>query len=832
MSRAQRYPLRQWIWRAFVQSALIPLILVEFVLVTVFLVGNEAIREAQVGHLQENALATLSAAATRESDVIDIHLQAVSQQAKILADATARALANKAYTPDAVEQGRHALSDDGVFYSRSDDGRAASFYSNATPVAKQYHAKALRLSQLDPLMRSMHENDSSVAALYFNSWDSYNRIYPYFDVLQRYPADMFIPRYNFYYRADATHNPSRRVVWTDVYVDPAGLGWIMSAVAPVYQGDFLEGVVGLDVTINMVLDQINNLQVPWQGYAVLLNKDNNIMALPAPGERDFGLRELTDYSYAEAIRREVLKPEDFNLASRADMQPLNAAIAADRPKVMELELGGRKQLVVWSEIEQTGWRLLLVVDEEKILSETNMLAAKYDKIGYWLIGGLVLFYLLFILWMWLRSRHLGQELIQGVGGIVVRMRQLGQGQYQTVGDSSRIEELAAIEAAVTQAGEQLQASEIQRLDAEKLLRVVVESTTESMWLIEADLLMISVSERFCKRFSLAEKRMTMAAFNERVHPNDLERVRHLREQFAASGEDHYEAEYRFADANMHYVWLLSRGRVLERDEAGKPLRVAGTHVDISGLKETQEALRLSSLQAQDASQSKSRFLSSMSHELRTPLNAIQGFAQLIEVDAQERENAQQEADYAREIINASRHLAALVDDVLDLSSIENRPQQLQMQPVKIAGVLHGCAELILPELQQRGLRIDVQVPADSALCVQADARRLRQVLLNLLSNAMKYSRESGLITLGYEMRSDCVRLWVEDDGVGLSEEQQQQLFQPFQRLGRESSTIPGTGIGLVLSRELAQLMGGEIGFRSEEGQGSCFWVDLQSALPE
>lgn len=831
MTRNKRYPLRRWIWRAFVQSALIPLILVEFVLIAVFLIGNEAIREAQVGHLQENALATISAAANRESQVIDIHLRAVMQQTKILRDATQLALENKSFQPDAVERNRHAMSDSGVFYSRSSQGRAASFYSNATPAAKQDHAKALRLVQLDPLMRSIRESDPMVAALYFNSWDNYNRIYPFIDVLKRYPANMTLAQYNFYYNADAKHNPTRDVVWTDVYLDPAGLGWIMSAVAPVYRGDFLEGVVGLDVTINKVLAQIDSLEVPWQGYAVLLSKNNNIMVLPRAGEQDFGLRELTSYSYAEAIGKEVLKPQNFNLASRQDMQPLINAMANEQPKLMELRLGGRKQLLAWSEIAQTGWRLLLVVDEEKILSGTNVLAAHYDHVGYVLIGGLVVFYLLFFLWMWLRSRHLGHELLQGVSGIIVRMRQFGQGQYEAVGVSSHIEELAAIEDAVTQAGEQLQESEVQRLDAEKLLRVVVESTTESMWVVESDVLMITVSERFCERFKLANTRMSLAVFNERMHPNDLERVRYLRESFSACGNDNYEAEFRYADAQQEYVWLLSRGRVLERDEHGRPLRIAGTHVDITGLKQAQEALRNSTLQAQDASQSKSRFLSSMSHELRTPLNAIQGFAQLIEVDAQERPDAQQEVDYAREIIKASRHLASLVDDVLDLSSIENRRQKLQMGPVKIADVLHGCAELIQPELQQRGLQIDVQVAEDSALCVQADARRLRQVMLNLLSNAMKYSRPQGLITLGYEMRSDSVRLWVEDDGVGLSVEQQEQLFQPFQRLGRESSTIPGTGIGLVLSRELAQLMGGEIGFRSDEGKGSCFWIDLQSALP-
>jgi PAS domain S-box-containing protein len=829
MPRASRYPLRQWIWRAFVQSALIPLILVESVLITVYLLSNAAIRDAQIEHLQQSALDDLSAAVVREGQVIDGRLRSVEEQVQIFRDATANALANKDFQPDALERQRHAMSDNGVFYSRSDDGRAASFYANSTPRAQQDHAKALRLSQIDPLMRSIQAANPLVAATYFNTWDSYNRIYPFFVTPEQYPHDMVIPDYNFYYLADAKHNPERKVAWTDVYLDPAGMGWMMSAVAPVYRGDFLEGVVGLDITVGQMLSEIGELDVPWSGYAMLVSRDHDIMALPSAGEEDFGLHELTEYSYAEAVRREVLKPEDFSLGKRAEMQPLLQAMAARQSNVQEVVLGGRKQLIAWSEIPQTGWQLLLVVDEEHIFSETNRLAERYLHIGYLLILGLVLFYLSFFALMWLRSRRLSEQLVQPIDGIVGMMGELGQGNFQPTAPSSQIAELTSMAAAVQHTGEQLQASEGQRMEAQRILQLVLESTTESLWEVEAQSMSITLSERFLRRFGLTHPTMSFSEFNQRVHPNDLERIRHLRQLFASSGEDHFEAEYRYVDACGEYVWLLSRGKVLARDSEGRALRVAGTHVDITRLKQVQEDLRRASLDAQAASQAKSRFLSSMSHELRTPLNAIYGFGQLIEMEAQDKPEAKLEADYAREIVNASRHLTSLVDDILDLSSIESRRQQLKLQPVEVGALLHGCAELVQPEVQQRQLQLQVLAEADTGLYVQADMRRVRQVVLNLLSNAIKYNSPQGLIRMGYEVRSNCVRLWVEDNGAGLTVEQQANLFQPFQRLGRENSTIPGTGIGLVLCRELASLMAGEMGYSSSTGVGSRFWIDLPGA---
>lgn len=817
MPRAMRYPLRRWIWRAFVQCALIPLILVESVLIGAYLLSNAATRDAQLGHLEERARQSLESDAQREAEVVDWRLWSVEKQTRIFREAVVHALQNERFQPDEVERARHVLGPKGSFYSRSDDGRAASFYAESIPPERQDRAKALRLSQLDPLMRSIKEADPLVVAVYFRSWDHYTRYFPFFDVLQKDLGDRPSSGYNFYSRAAESQNPEREPVWTSPYLDASGR-WRMATVAPVYRGNFLEGVVGLEIDLERMLAGIGALEVPWQGYGLLIDEEGSAMSLPRGGGMPSAFA--------------VNAPEH-----RREAEHLLQATGAEG-EVQTAMFDGHEHLLVWRRIPLTGWRLLLVVDKDRIFQPTRALAAHYQKIGYLLIAALLLLHVLLLVLWWRRSQRLSRELGQPISGIVDMLRYLGKGQWRAGSDrplplqDSRIEELNAMADAVYSSDRQLQASEAERSRAQRLLEVVMENTTESLWEIMADKSQIRVSSRFARRFALDSENVTIEEFNRLVHPDDMERLRQRRDSFFSGADGVYEVEYRCVDRAGQYVWLLSRGQALEWDASGRVLHSAGTHVDISRLKAVQEDLRRATLEAQDASRAKSRFLSSMSHELRTPLNAVQGFAQLIELEVEGRPEANPIGEYAQEIVKASRHLTALVDDILDLSTLEGRRQQLHVRPVEVGVMLASCAELVQPQVRERQLQLQL-IPMCMPLYVQADSRRLRQILLNLLSNAIKYNRPQGRVTLGYEVRSDCVRLWVKDTGPGLDAEQQSQLFQPFQRLGRESSNIPGSGIGLVLCHELVAMMNGSMGFYSEPGHGCCFWIDLPgAAAPE
>jgi len=232
--------------------------------------------------------------------------------------------------------------------------------------------------------------------------------------------------------------------------------------------------------------------------------------------------------------------------------------------------------------------------------------------------------------------------------------------------------------------------------------------------------------------------------------------------------------------------------------------------------------------ADHANQAKSDFLSSMSHELRSPLNAILGFAQLLESSTPPPSPGQ--AASVGQILKAGWYLLKLINEILDLTLIESGRLSLSLEPTSLHEVLRDCQAMIEPQAQQRGILIKFP-PADAEDCfVIADRTRLKQVLVNFLSNAIKYNRPDGTVDVSYRLHSaGRLRISVRDSGEGLSPSKISQLFQPFNRLGQEAGAEEGTGIGLVVSRQLVELMDGEIGVTSTVGVGSVFWFELSAA---
>jgi len=285
------------------------------------------------------------------------------------------------------------------------------------------------------------------------------------------------------------------------------------------------------------------------------------------------------------------------------------------------------------------------------------------------------------------------------------------------------------------------------------------------------------------------------------------------------------------DVSYNATTFYDRDRVLQGVFAAAR-DVTERQLSQQSLQRTNVDLEVAKLAAEKANLAKSDFLSSMSHELRSPLNAILGFAQLMESASPPPSDSQQEG--IAQILQAGWHLLKLINEILDLSVIEAGKVVLSTEPVSLAEVLSECQAMLEPEAQQRGL--SMTFPSfDHPVFVSGDRTRLKQVVINLLSNAIKYNTVSGTVVVACSARTpERTRISVTDTGAGLSPEKLAMLYQPFNRLGQEAvGGVAGTGIGLVVTKRLVELMGGELGVESTVGAGSVFWFELiTSAAPQ
>ena len=312
---------------------------------------------------------------------------------------------------------------------------------------------------------------------------------------------------------------------------------------------------------------------------------------------------------------------------------------------------------------------------------------------------------------------------------------------------------------------------------------------------------------------------TAAEMLDMVHPADHEV---MRRRFVDAGHSDEIVDHQFRvlwpDGSEH--WLASRSATV-RDAQGAAERRIGVNWDITAARQA-EAERRDREAAEQANVTKSRFLARMSHELRTPLNAVLGFTQLLLARAPDATAR----DWLGHVESAGQHLLSLINDVLDLASLDTGELRIELRPVELHILLADTLPLLEPLRAEHDIQVQLRVPA---IRLSSDPVRLRQVLLNLLGNALKYNRPQGRVTVTARTLGDRAVLTIEDTGRGMSEAQLRGLYEPFNRLGIESEGIQGTGIGLTIVKALVHRLGGTISVRSRIGEGSCFELQLPLA---
>ena len=340
---------------------------------------------------------------------------------------------------------------------------------------------------------------------------------------------------------------------------------------------------------------------------------------------------------------------------------------------------------------------------------------------------------------------------------------------------------------------------------------------------------IQANPRFCELTGYGERELARlsrrpTARIPRISPNDAA----LTAQLVAGEIPMYRRHKRCLNRAGEIVWVRATVSLL-RDADNQPWRIVGVVEDITEHLRLEEAERAREA-AEASNRAKSEFLSRMSHELRTPLNAMLGFAQLLEIDRRNPLAAAQRP-WVGQIQQAGWHLLEMINDVLDLSRIESGNLRLQTATLDLGELVQATTALVASDAASAASGSAQELGPGTRRRSLGDATRVKQILTNLLSNAVKYNIDGGRVHIASRLAGpDGVEVAVTDTGMGMTPEQMDELFQPFNRLGRERTAIQGTGIGLVISRRLAELMGGSIGVKSVPGEGSSFTLRLPRAI--
>lgn len=316
---------------------------------------------------------------------------------------------------------------------------------------------------------------------------------------------------------------------------------------------------------------------------------------------------------------------------------------------------------------------------------------------------------------------------------------------------------------------------------------------------------------------------TLSRLDNLIHPDDKLRVQAYRKQYLADPAGSYEVEFRMQGKDQQYHWLLSRGRIVEFTHDHRPVRMLGTHKDITRHKSNEVSLLEAKQDAEMANLYKSEFLANMSHEIRTPMNAIIGMLQL----AGRTSLTAQQQDYLDKASYSAQSLLRIINDILDFSKIEAGKLELEKVLFPLDKVLDHALDLNVIRSQEKGVELLLYAPVSSGIMLKGDPLRLGQVLINLLSNAVKFTSD-GEIELGCEDLGEkegriSLKFWVRDTGIGISQSQQEKLFDAFSQAdGSTTRKYGGTGLGLSISKHLVSMMGGKLKVNSEVGQGSTF----------
>lgn len=400
--------LKKLIYKNYLKTALTSILFIEIMLVFLYFSSNKRVVNSTVDFALNDLKLSVLDRVNSTTSIINEKFNNLENQAALLQNEHQNFFLYK----DNItinNKPKFGFASNGMYYKTENNGGSSVVVSKNTTIDENLKDKLTKTEIFDKNFKSIVSNNKMVEAVYFNSYDDICRYYPFLNKsFNTFPPDIKMENYNFYYEADKKHNPKKEPVWTNVYLDPAGKGWMISLIAPIYKNDFLEGVTGIDVTLSTIIDTLLSLKLPFDGSSMILNKDGHIVVMGEKMEGFLKIKENYTYDYKnKKIEKTVLKNDKSNILNYKDKNFVEVLknVIGNKSYPHEITLNEKKYMLFIKKIEITDWFLISLIPEENIISEVKKLEEQNLYLGYFIIGFIIVFYILFFIYLYKKAKN-------------------------------------------------------------------------------------------------------------------------------------------------------------------------------------------------------------------------------------------------------------------------------------------------------------------------------------------------------------------------------------------------------------------------------------------
>ena len=862
MKKKKLLSIRHFVSQEFFRATLIPLLLIGLGLVLLYFKMIAYNYEESAEILRSEGKYHLGEIASVQSRMISEQLKATSALSHILQSETQDFFTNPETTPlFSTTPPTFEFASNGVYYKTENNGGSSVFYSVKTSIGSIEKEKATRSEALDPLYKHILQANENIVAVYLNTFDSMNRYYPFIDkVYKQFSHDTNFPDFNFYYLADAQNNPEKVPVWTETYLDPAGKGWMMSCVAPVYRNNFLEGVVGIDITIITFIDNVLKLELPWEAEAFLVDSKGTIMAMPAGVECLLGVSELREHIYEANVQQDTYKPKEFNLfkTNNLGVSAIIARLLDEERSVVELNIDSGSFLLAQATVAETGWKLMVLADKKEIMQAIIVQERNAKRIGYLIICGMLVFFFLFLTYLRHNAKVIAKQIAKPISTIAEKSTEIAKGKYTVAQINSPIHELnilgnnytvmvreteqlhKSLNNEITRANKEIKerrfAQEALQASEEKL-NAIFNHTLQFMGLLAPDGTVLRINRTALNFIGIEEQDVLWKPFWETPWWSQSKKSQVVLKRAiskAAKGQP-IRFETRHPDKAGQLQYIDFSINPVKDDDGNVRLLIPEGRI-ITELKEVEQELIRAKETAENANHAKNEFLSNIGHELRTPMHGILSYSQfgIKRIDKVPKNKL---LEYFSEIEDSGQRLMILLTDLLDLAKLEAGKMSYIIKKNDMGALIYTIISELSPMSQKKRIQVSGPLLLDIRE-LPFDQIRIAQVLRNLFSNAISFSKPDNKIWFEInEVEEEGVlylQVTVADQGPGIPEEEQDTIFDKFIQSSKTKTGAGGTGLGLAICKQIVEYHDGRIWAENNPEGGAlfCFTLPLKPSREE